>query len=187
MNPSTEDILSAVDRVNADHIFILPNNSNIMLAANQAAELAKDKKVFVVNTKNIPEGVAAMLGFIEGNSPEENVESMNESASSIKEGEVTYAVRDTNVDGKEIHNGDIMGICGKKIEAVGEDVTDTTVELINSMLDEDSELVTLYYGEDMTEEDAAKVASKVGLERLDVEFEIHNGGQPIYYYFISVE
>ena len=187
MNPSTEDILSAVDRVNADHIFILPNNSNIMLAANQAAELAKDKKVFVVNTKNIPEGVAAMLGFIEGNSPEENVESMNESASSIKEGEVTYAVRDTNVDGKEIHNGDIMGICGKKIEAVGEDVTDTTVELIKSMLDEDSELVTLYYGEDMTEEDAAKVASKVGLERLDVEFEIHNGGQPIYYYFISVE
>ncbi|MCR4605751.1 MAG: DAK2 domain-containing protein [Eubacterium sp.] len=187
MNPSTEDILSAVDRIDADHIFVLPNNSNILLAANQAAELAKDKEVYVVNTKNIPEGVAAMLGFIEGNDPKDNLESMNEAASAIKEGEVTYAVRDTQIDGKEIHNGDIMGICGKKIEALGEDITDTTVELIKAMLDEDSELVTLYYGEDLTEEDAAKVASKVGLERLDVDFEIHNGGQPIYYYFISVE
>ena len=187
MNPSTEDILSAIERVNADHIFVLPNNSNILLAANQAKSLAKDKDVHVIETTNIPEGVAAMLGFIEGVDPAENAESMNESAKSIKEGEVTYAVRDTSLDGKDIKSGDIMGICGKSIEAVGSDITDTTVELIRSMLDEDSELVTLYYGEDMTEEDAAKVKSKIGLERLDVEFEIHDGGQPIYYYFISVE
>ncbi len=187
MNPSTEDILTAIDRLDADHIFILPNNGNILLAANQAKSMAKNQDVHVIQSKNIPQGIAAMLGFIDGVEAEDNEASMNESITEIREGEVTYAVRDTTVDGKEIKNGDIMGICGKKIEAVGTDIVDTTVDLIRSMLTDESELVTLYYGEGADEEQAAKIASKIGLERLDVDFEIQFGGQPIYYYFISVE
>ena len=187
MNPSTEDILTAIGRLDADHIFVLPNNGNILLAANQAKSMSKDQDVIVIQSKNIPQGVAAMLGFIDGVSAEENEESMNESLKAITEGEVTYAIRDTQVDGKEIKKGDIMGITGKKIEVVGSDVVDTTVDLIQKMLTEESELVTLYYGEESSEEDAARIAAKIGLERLDVEFEIQAGGQPIYYYFISVE
>ncbi|MBR6228926.1 MAG: DAK2 domain-containing protein [Eubacterium sp.] len=187
MNPSTEDILMAIERIDADHIFILPNNGNILLAANQAKSMAKDQDVIVIQSKNIPQGVAAMLGFIDGVSSEENEASMNESLKGIIEGEVTYAIRDTQVDGKDIKKGDIMGITGKKIEVVGSDVVDTTTELIRKMLTEESELVTLYYGEDASEDDAARIAAKIGLERLDVEFEIQPGGQPIYYYFISVE
>ncbi len=187
MNPSTEDILNAIDKLDADHIFILPNNGNILLAANQAKSMATGQDVIVIQSKNIPQGVAAMVGFIDGVSADENETAMNEALEAIREGEVTYAVRDTSVDGHDIKKGDIMGICGKKITAVGTDVIDTTVELIKSMLDEESELVTLYYGEEANEEDAAQIASKVGLEQLDVEFEIQSGGQPIYYYFISVE
>ncbi|MEE3467688.1 MAG: DAK2 domain-containing protein [Eubacterium sp.] len=187
MNPSTEDILTAIDRLDADHIFILPNNGNILLAANQAKSMAKDQDVIVVQSKNIPQGIAAMLGFIDGVEAEDNEASMNEALAEIIEGEVTYAVRDTTVDGKEIKTGDIMGICGKKIEAVGTDIVDTTVDLIRTMLTDESELVTLYYGEEADEEQAAKIAAKIGLERLDVDFEIQAGGQPIYYYFISVE
>ena len=187
MNPSTEDILTAIDRLDADHIFVLPNNSNILLAANQAKSMAKDQDVIVVQSKNIPQGIAAMLGFIDGVEAQDNEAAMNEALTEITEGEVTYAVRDTTVDGKEIKTGDIMGICGKKIEAVGTDIVDTTVDLIRTMLTDDSELVTLYYGEEADEEQAAKIASKIGLERLDVDFEIQFGGQPIYYYFISVE
>ncbi|MBO4395205.1 MAG: DAK2 domain-containing protein [Eubacterium sp.] len=187
MNPSTEDILNAINRLDADHIFILPNNGNILLAANQAKSMSEGQDVIVIQSKNIPQGVAAMVGFIDGVSAEDNETAMNEALSAIREGEVTYAVRDTSVDGHDIKKGDIMGICGKKITAVGTDVIETTVELIKSMLDEDSELVTLYYGEESSEEDAAQIASRVGLERLDVEFEIQSGGQPIYYYFISVE
>lgn len=187
MNPSTEDILTAIGRIDADHIFILPNNGNILLAANQAKDMSKDQDVHVIQSKNIPQGIASMLGFIDGVSAEENEENMNLALEEIKEGEVTYAVRDTSVDGKEIKKGDIMGICGKKIEAVGTDVVDTTVDLVRHMLDEDSELVTLYYGEEASEDEAAKIANKIGLERLDLEFDIQSGGQPIYYYFVSVE
>lgn len=187
MNPSTEDILTAIKRLDADHIFILPNNSNILLAANQAKELAKDQDVIVIGSKNIPQGIAAMIGFVEGVSAEENEASMSEAIDSIREGEVTYAVRDTVASGKDIKSGDIMGISGKKILSVGTDIVDTTVDLIGQLLNEDSELVTLYYGEEADEEQAAKIAAKVGLEHLDVDFEIQSGGQPIYYYFISVE
>ena len=187
MNPSTEDILTAIGRLDADHIFILPNNGNILLAANQAKDMSKDQDVVVIQSKNIPQGIAAMLGFIDGVSVEDNESAMNEALGEIQEGEVTYAVRDTVVDGKEIKTGDIMGISGKKIVSVGTDIVDTTVDLIKSMLTEDSELVTLYYGEEAKEEDAEAIASKIGTERDDVEFEIQSGGQPIYYYFISVE
>ena len=187
MNPSTEDILTAIDRIDADHIFILPNNGNILLAADQAKSMSKDQDVRVIRTKNIPQGVASMLGFIDGVEPEDNEAAMNEAAEAIIEGEVTYAVRDTQVDGHTINTGDIMGISGKRIEAVGTDVIDTTVDLISKLMTEETELVTLYYGEEASEEQAAKIAAKIGLERLDVEFEIQYGGQPIYYYFISVE
>ncbi len=187
MNPSTEDILTAINRLDADHIFILPNNGNILLAANQAKDMSKDQDVVVIQSKNIPQGIAAMLGFIDGVPVEDNEEAMNEALGEIEEGEVTYAVRDTVVDGKEIKTGDIMGISGKKIVSVGSDVVDTTVDLINSMLTEDSELVTIYYGEEAKEEDAEAIASKIGAERDDVDFEIQSGGQPIYYFFISVE
>ena len=187
MNPSTEDILTAIGRLDADHIFILPNNGNILLAANQAKDMSKDQDVVVVQSKNIPQGIAAMLGFIDGVSVEDNEEAMNEALSEIQEGEVTYAVRDTVVDGKEIKTGDIMGISGKKIVSVGTDVVDTTVDLIMSLLTDESELVTLYYGEEASEDDAEAIASKIGAERDDVDVEIQSGGHPIYYYFISVE
>ena len=187
MNPSTEDILTAIDRIDADHIFILPNNGNILLAADQAKSMSKDQDVRVIRTKNIPQGVASMLGFIDGVDPDDNETAMNEAAEAIIEGEVTYAVRDTQVDGHTIKTGDIMCISGKRIEAVGTDIVDTTVDLLNKLMTEETELVTLYYGEEASEEQAAKIAAKIGLERLDVEFEIQYGGQPIYYYFISVE
>ncbi len=187
MNPSTEDILTAIGRLDADHIFILPNNGNILLAANQAKNMAKDQDVVVIQSKNIPQGISAMLGFIDGVSVEDNEVAMNEALGEIEEGEITYAVRDTVVDGKEIKTGDIMGISGKKIVSVGEDVVDVTVELIRSMLTDESELVTLYYGEEVEESQAEEIASKIGMERDDVDVEIQSGGQPIYYYFISVE
>ena len=187
MNPSTEDILGAIDKVNADNIFILPNNSNIILAAEQARELTKDKKIIVIPTKNIPQGITAMINYVEGATPEENATSMTDSLAEIKSGQVTYAVRDTSIDGHEIKAGDIMGLSDKTIETVGTDVVETTVELINKMLDEDSELVTIYYGEEGSEEDAEKIAEAI--EEIDSEIEviIERGGQPIYYYFVSVE
>ena len=187
MNPSTEDILNAISRLNADHIFILPNNGNILLAANQAKSMAKDQDVRVLQSKNIPQGVAAMVGFIDGVSPDDNENAMNEAIESIKEGEVTYAVRDTSMYGKQIKKDDYMGICGKEILSVSSDPVETTVDLIIEMLEDESELVTMYYGENANEEEAAQIAEKVGIDRPDVEFEIQYGGQPIYSYFISVE
>lgn len=187
MNPSTEDILGAIDKVNADNIFILPNNSNIILAAEQARELTKDKKIVVIPTKNIPQGIAAMINYVEGATPEENAKAMTDSLAEIKSGQVTYAVRETSIDGHEIKAGDIMGLSDKTIETVGTDVVETTVELIEKMLEDDSELVTIYYGEEGSEEDAEKIAEAI--EEIDSEIEviIERGGQPIYYYFVSVE
>ena len=187
MNPSTEDILDAIDKVNADNIFILPNNGNIILAAEQARELTKDKKVFVIPTKNIPQGISAMINFVEGMSPEENEATMKEGVAEVKSGQVTYAVRDTSIDGKEIKAGDIMGLSDKTIETVGTDITETTIQLLTKMMDEDSEIITIYYGEEGSEEEAQKIAAAVEEIDADVEVEIHYGGQPIYYYFISVE
>lgn len=187
MNPSTEDILDAISKVNADNIFLLPNNSNIILACEQAKDLTKDKNIYVIPTKNIPQGITAMVNFVEGITASENAETMKASLSEVKAGQVTYAVRDTSVDGKTIKAGDIMGLSDKTIETVGSDIVDTTVALLSKMLDEDSELVTIYIGQDGSMEDARQIEK--GVEKIDseLEVEIQYGGQPIYYYFLSVE
>lgn len=187
MNPSTEDILDAISKVNADNIFLLPNNSNIILACEQAKDLTKDKNIYVIPTKNIPQGITAMVNFVEGITASENAEIMKASLSEVKAGQVTYAVRDTSVDGKTIKAGDIMGLSDKTIETVGSDIVDTTVALLSKMLDEDSELVTIYIGQDGSMEDARKIEKEVEKIDSELEVEIQYGGQPIYYYFLSVE
>lgn len=187
MNPSTEDILDAISKVNADNIFLLPNNSNIILACEQAKDLTKDKNIYVIPTKNIPQGITAMVNFVEGITASENAETMKASLSEVKAGQVTYAVRDTSVDGKTIKAGDIMGLSDKTIETVGSDIVDTTVALLSKMLDEDSELVTIYIGQDGSMEDARQIEKEVEKIDSELEVEIQYGGQPIYYYFLSVE
>lgn len=187
MNPSTDDVLSAIEQVNAENIFVLPNNGNIILAANQAKNLTEDKEVYVVPSKNIPQGIAAMISFVSGRSAAENAESMEEEMQLIKSGQVTYAVRDTNMDGKDIKQGDFMGLTDKTIVSVGSDLQGTAKELIESLLDEDSELVSLYYGSDATKEQAEQLAEDIESTHEDVEVEVQYGGQPVYSYFISVE
>ena len=187
MNPSTDDVLSAIEQVNADNIFVLPNNGNIILAANQAKNLTEDKEVYVVPSKNIPQGIVAMISFVSGRSAAENAESMEEEMQLIKSGQVTYAVRDTNMDGKDIKQGDFMGLTDKTIVSVGSDLQGTAKELIESLLDEDSELVSLYYGSDATKEQAEQLAEDIENTHEDVEVEVQYGGQPVYSYFISVE
>lgn len=187
MNPSTEDILDAISKVNADNIFLLPNNSNIILACEQAKDLTKDKNIYVIPTKNIPQGITAMVNFVEGITASENAETMKASLSEVKAGQVTYAVRDTSVDGKTIKAGDIMGLSDKTIETVGSDIVDTTVALLSKMIDEDSELVTIYIGQDGSMEDARQIEKEVEKIDSELEVEIQYGGQPIYYYFLSVE
>lgn len=187
INPSTDDVLSAIEQVNADNIFVLPNNGNIILAANQAKNLTEDKEVYVVPSKNIPQGIAAMISFVSGRSAAENAESMEEEMQLIKSGQVTYAVRDTNMDGKDIKQGDFMGLTDKTIVSVGSDLQGTAKELIESLLDEDSELVSLYYGSDATKEQAEQLAEDIENTHEDVEVEVQYGGQPVYSYFISVE
>ena len=187
MNPSTEDILGAIEKIPAKNIYILPNNGNIILAAEQAKDLTKDKAVHVIPTKNIPQGIAAMINFVEGFTPEQNEEAMTEALSEVKSGQVTYAVRDTVIDGKEIKAGNIMGLSDKTIEVVGTDVVDTTIDLLKKMMDEESELITIYYGEEGTKEDAEKIAKAIEEIDDEMEVEIQYGGQPIYYYFVSIE
>ena len=187
MNPSTEDVLGAIEKIPAKNIYILPNNGNIILAAEQAKDLTKDKAVHVIPTKNIPQGIAAMINFVEGFTPEQNEEAMTEALSEVKSGQVTYAVRDTVIDGKEIKAGNIMGLSDKTIEVVGTDVVDTTIDLLKKMMDEESELITIYYGEEGTKEDAEKIAKAIEEIDDEMEVEIQYGGQPIYYYFVSIE
>lgn len=187
MNPSTEDMLDAIANVNADSIFILPNNGNIILAANQAKDLTEDKEVIVVPSKNIPQGIAAMINYVNGKSNEENREIMEAEMQEIKSGQVTYAVRDTNMDGKEIKQGNFMGLTDKTIVSVDESVEKAAQELIESMLDEDSELISLYYGADITEEEAESLADAILQEHEEMDVEVQYGGQPIYSYFVSVE
>ena len=187
MNPSTEDMLNAIDQVNADTIFILPNNSNIILAAEQAKQLTEDKKIVVIPSKTVPQGITAVINFVFDKTPEENAERMIEEMQKVKTGQVTYAVRDTNMDGKEIKQGNIMGIGDKTILSVGEDITETTIELIECLIDEDSELISMYYGEEVTEEAANSIADSIMEKYPDVDVEVHMGGQPIYYYVLSVE
>ena len=187
MNPSTEDILNAVNEVNAENIFVLPNNKNIILAANQAESLVEDKNLIVIPSKTIPQGISAMIGFVDDCSPEENKEAMIDSMSYVKTGEVTYAVRDTVIDDKEIREGNIMGIGDEGMLAVGEDIVATTVDMIKEMQEEDSEIVSVYFGEGITKEDADVLASKITEELPDLEVEVYPGGQPVYYYIVSVE
>lgn len=187
MNPSTEDMLNAIDCVNADTIYILPNNKNIILAAEQAKMLVKDKQIMVVPSKTVPQGITAVINFAPDLSPEENLEMMMEEMARVKSGQVTYAVRHTSIDGMEISEGDIMGLGDSGMLAVGKEVEETALATLRAMIDEESELVTVYYGADTREEDAEALCEKAREEFPDCEIECHNGGQPIYYYMISVE
>ena len=187
MNPSTEDMLNAIDKVNAKKIFILPYNKNTILAANQAVSLVEDKNIFVIPTKTVPQGITALINYIPESSAEENAERMTEELDTVKTGQVTYAVRDTMIDDKEIHQGDYMGIGDKTILSVGKDMETVTREMVSEMIDEESAIVCIYYGEEASEEDANKLAEDIEEDYPDVEVEVHFGGQPIYYYVISVE
>ena len=187
MNPSTEDMLTAIDHVNADTIYILPNNSNIILAAEQATHLVEGKNIIVVPSKTVPQGITAIINFVPDMTPEENKANMIEEMSRVKTGQITYAVRNTVIDDKEISEGDIMGIADRGIVAVGKEVEDTALETIKTMLDDESELVTVYYGADVTEEQAEGFLEKVQEICGDCDVELQFGGQPIYYYLIAVE
>ena len=187
MNPSTEDILNAIDRISADNVFIFPNNSNIILASQQARSLVEDKNVVVIPSKTIPQGIMAMLNFMANKSPEDNEETMVREMANVKSGSVTYSIRDTVIQDIEIKQGDIMGIGDKGIMNTGSQVMATTVELADKLIDEDSEIVTLYYGKDATEDEANLIADTIMKEHPEVEVEVHNGGQPVYYYLVSVE
>ncbi len=187
MNPSTEDMLNAIDQVNANTVFILPNNKNIVLAANQAKALVKEKEIVVIPTKTVPQGITAIISFMPDADAKANEEAMLEGIQQVKTGQVTYAVRDTHVDDKEIHEGDIMGIGDKGILAVGTEVEATAKEMLAELVDEDSELISLYYGEEVSEEEAEKFAAEVEELYPDVDVDFHFGGQPIYYYVMAVE
>ena len=187
MNPSTEDILNAIEKVNADHVFVLPNNPNIVMAANQVASLVEDKDIIVIPTKTIPQGITALVNFIADYSAEENKETMLSEIANVKTGQVTYAVRDTEIDGKTIKQNDYMGIGDKTILSVGQDLKTTTLEMLDQMIDEDSAIISIYFGTDASESDAQELAQIVAEKYPELEVEVNDGGQPIYYYVISVE
>lgn len=187
MNPSTEDVLDAISKVNAETVFVFPNNKNIILAANQAAEIEEEKQVIVIPTKTIPQGISALISFDETATAEANQAGMEDAITAVKSGQVTYAVRDTSIDGKEIKNGDYMGIDDAGIQAVGQDITEVVKDLIGAMADEDSELLSIYYGSDVEEEKANALVEAVQAAYPDFEVEAHAGGQPIYYYILSLE
>ena len=187
MNPSTEDMLRAIEEVNAETIYILPNNKNIILAANQAKLLTKDKEVIVIPTKTVPQGITAVVTYSAEASVEENTEAMSEEIKNVKTGQITYAVRDTHIDDKEIHEGDIMGIGDHEILAVGKEIQDVTLETIALMDADDAELITVYYGEDTKAEDAEKLEQALTEKYPSCDVEVYAGGQPIYYYVVSVE
>ena len=187
MNPSTEDMLNAIDKVNAENVFILPNNSNIILAANQAQSIVTDKNVYVIPSKTIPQGITALINFDESADAEANFDNMSSEMKNVKTGQVTYAVRDTSMDGKEIKQNDIMGIGDKTILSVGKDIEDTTIDMLSQLIDEDSELISVYYGEDVSSEQVDSLTAKLEETYPDLDLEVHSGGQPIYYYIVSVE
>ena len=187
MNPSTEDMLNAIDKVNAENVFILPNNSNIILAANQAQSIVTDKNVYVVPSKTIPQGITALINFDESADAEANFDNMSSEMKNVKTGQVTYAVRDTSMDGKEIKQNDIMGIGDKTILSVGKDIEETTIDMLSQLIDDDSELISVYYGEDVSSEQVDSLTAKIEETYPDLDLEVHSGGQPIYYYIVSVE
>lgn len=187
MNPSTEDMLNAIERVNAKTIYIFPNNKNIIMAANQARDLTEDKEIVVIPTKTIPQGVTAMISFVPEKSSEENAEAMMQAVSKVKTGQITYAVRDTRIDDKEIHEGDIMGIGDSGMLAVGTDRMEVAKETVAQMMDDEAEVISIYFGADVEEEEAEELAAAVEEAYPDCDVEVNMGGQPIYYYVISVE
>lgn len=187
MNPSTEDMLNAIAKVNAEHIYILPNNKNIIMAANQARDLTEDKEIIVIPSKTVPQGITAVINFSADADVKENEEMMLEAIANVKTGQVTYAVRDTHIDDKEIHEGDIMGIGDAGILAVGPCIDSTTKDMLAQLVDEDSELISIYYGEDVSEEEAEKLIAEIEELYPDQDVDAHCGGQPIYYYILSVE
>ena len=187
MNPSTDDMLNAIEQVNAKHVFIFPNNKNITLAANQAKSLVEDKDVIVIPTKTVPQGITAIINFAPDMSAAENEEVMLEEIKRVKTGQVTYAVRDTRIDDKEIHKDDIMGIGDKGILSVGTDISETTKAMLAEMIDDESTFISIYYGEDVSEEDAEALTNEISELYPDLDVDTNHGGQPIYYYVISVE
>lgn len=187
MNPSTEDMLNAIDKVNAKNVFIFPNNKNVVLAANQAADLCEDKNIIVMATANAPQGISAMIAYDSTISLEDNKTNMLEAIENVKSGQVTYAVRDTSIDGKTIKQGDIMGLSDKGLLAVGSDIADVAFDVISECYDEDKEIISIYYGSDVTKEDAEKLSERVSEEFPDCDVSLYFGGQPIYYYIVSVE
>lgn len=187
MNPSTQDMLNAIDQVNADTVFILPNNKNIILAANQAKYMNEDKRIIVIPTRTIAQGITAVINYVPDAGPEENESVMSDAIGAVKTGEVTYAVRDTVIDGYEIHEGDYMGIGDNGILAVGQSVEAVTETMIDHMMEDEKELISIYYGEDVNEEDAVELHDRVAQKYPSCDVELQYGGQPIYYYIVSVE
>lgn len=187
MNPSTEDMLEAIAKVNADTVFILPNNSNIILAAQQATYLVEDKQVLVVPSKTIPQGITAMIAYAADKTPEENLQAMSGEMTRVKTGQVTYAVRNTTIDGKDIRENDIMGLGDHTILSVGQDIRQVAFETVKAMAEDDSELISIYYGQDIKEEEARTLYEEIEKTFPDCDIELHRGGQPIYYYILSVE
>lgn len=187
MNPSTEDVLKAVDMVNAKTVFILPNNKNIILAANQAVSLCEDKNIIVIPTTTIPQGITALINYMPDQTPKENADHMNAEIARIKTGQVTYAVRDTEIDDKEIHQGDYMGIGDKTILSVGTDRRAVTLDLIEQLIDEESSLLSIYYGKEAEQTEAEEFSKLIMAKHPELEVEINSGGQPVYYYIVSVE
>ena len=187
MNPSTDDILSAIEKVNARTVFVFPNNKNIIMAANQARDLTEDKTVIVIPTKTVPQGITAAINFIPDMSAEENEEVMLDAISGVRTGEVTYAVRDTMIDDREIHSGDYMGIGDDGIAAVGTDIQDVTFEMLESMVSAETELISVYYGSDVDEVEAARLRDRIEEKFTSCDIELQCGGQPVYYYIVSTE
>ena len=187
MNPSTEDMLAAIDAVNAEHIFILPNNKNIIMAANQAQSLTKDKDIIVIPTKTVPQGITAIINYMPEMDVKTNEETMLEEIKNVKTGQVTYAVRDTHIDDKEIREGDIMGIGDAGILSVGTSIEETTKDMLAQLVDEDSELISLYFGQEVSEEEADRLSAEIEELYPDADVDTHFGGQPIYYYVLAVE
>ena len=186
MNPSVDDLLNAINQVKAECVFVLPNNGNVIFAANQAAELSS-KDVRVIPTKNVAMGIAAAIAFQNDNDPDENMQRMNEAAQHVKTAMVTYAIRDSEYNGIEIKQGDIIGRHNGQIEFSGHSVRDVVLEMMKEIITDEDELITVYYGADVSEEDAKNIAEEIESQYEDCDVEYHNGGQPLYYYLISVE
>lgn len=187
MNPSTADMLDAIEKVNADTVYILPNNKNVILAANQAATMVKEKKIIVIPTKTVPQGITAVINYVPDLSVEENTAVMSEEIGNVKTGEVTYAVRDTQIDDKTIRQGDYMGIGDAGILTVGTDINEITLGMIDAMMTDELELISIYYGSDVEESDAEKIRDAVAAKYPRCDVELQYGGQPIYYYVVSAE